>query len=70
MKPGRHICTECNSIYEEPHESLDPNRKSFDSLPDSFKCQCGATKDMFQPCTCATVEEEELKHEQHCQMHK
>jgi len=42
MKPGRHICTACNAIYEEPNEKFDPNKKPFESLPAGWKCQCGA----------------------------
>ncbi len=66
MQQGRHICTECNLIYEEPSESLDPNRKSFDSLPDSWKCGCGALKERFQPCSCASLEAQNYQHEQQC----
>ena len=58
MKPGRHICTECNFIYEETKEH--PNistTRPFDELADDWKCpKCGAPKDKFQPCSCVTVE--------------
>jgi len=70
MKPGRHICTECNAIYEEPDEKLDPTRKPFDSLAKDWKCQCGAGKEMSQPCSCVSIEVPEHKHEQHCAQNK
>ncbi len=68
MKPGRHICTVCNEIYEEPKEHLDPNKKPFESLAENWKCpSCEAGKDKYQPCSCVTLETER-KHEQHCDM--
>lgn len=68
MKPGRHICTACNAIYEEPNEKLDPNKLSFDSLPDDWKCECGANKDKFQSCSCVSLNATaaEHKHETSC----
>jgi rubredoxin len=63
MKPGRHICTACNAIYEEPNEHLDPKKASFDSLPETWKCECGAGKDTFQPCSCVSVKSESAEHE-------
>lgn len=68
MKPGRHICTVCNAIYEEPNEKLDTGKKPFESLPSDWKCECGAGKEMFQPCSCVSVEsgkEHEHKHAAH-----
>lgn len=67
MKPGRHICTACNAIYEEPHEKLDPKKPTFDSLPDHWLCECGAGKDKFQPCSCVSLDSAyERKHDTHC----
>ncbi len=68
MKPGRHICTECNGIYEEPNEKLDLNKASFDSLAEDWKCECGANKDKFQPCSCVSlnVKAAEHQHETSC----
>jgi len=68
MKPGRHICTACNAIYEEPKERLDPQKAAFASLPEDWKCQCGATKDKFQPCSCVAFEKpaQEHRHDDHC----
>ncbi|CAN5348659.1 hypothetical protein BH11CYA1_BH11CYA1_45660 [soil metagenome] len=70
MKPGRHICTECNSIYEEPNEKLDPSKSSFDALPETWKCECGAEKDKFQSCSCVSLNSpaSEHKHETHCEI--
>lgn len=61
MKPGRHICTVCNYIYEEPDQNKgDQDKKAavaFDQLPAGWKCpSCGAGKDMYQPCSCVTVD--------------
>jgi rubredoxin len=67
MKAGRHICTACNGIYEEPHEKLDPKKPSFESLPENWQCGCGAGKDQFQPCSCVSLEDiKEHQHETHC----
>ncbi|MBS2009871.1 MAG: rubredoxin [Cyanobacteria bacterium SZAS TMP-1] len=63
MKPGRHICTVCNAIYEEPNEKLDTKKASFDSLPEDWKCECGAGKDKFQPCSCVSVTIPSTTHE-------
>lgn len=69
MKPGRHICTACNAIYEEPNEKHDPKKPSFDSLPEEWTCECGAGKDKFQPCSCVTIDgsANAHKHETHCE---
>jgi rubredoxin len=68
MKPGRHICTACNAIYEEPNEKLDLKKPSFESLPDSWKCECGEGKATFQPCSCVSVKVDPKVHvhESHC----
>lgn len=66
MKPGRHICTGCNAIYEEPNEKLDPNKKSFETLAKDWKCDCGANKEMYQPCSCVSVKTTEHNHEKEC----
>jgi rubredoxin len=68
MKPGRHICTACNAIYEEPNEKLDPKKPLFESLPENWKCECGAAKEKSQPCSCVSLETpvKEHKHETHC----
>ncbi|MBS2005130.1 MAG: rubredoxin [Cyanobacteria bacterium SZAS LIN-5] len=68
MKPGRHICTACNAIYEEPNEKLDTQKPSFESLPEDWKCDCGAGKDKFQPCSCISLKTEDAqhKHENNC----
>lgn len=57
MKSGRHICTVCNSIYEEFTEKLNCGcSSSFNELPEDWTCtECGADKDKFQPCSCITV---------------
>jgi rubredoxin len=56
MKPGRHICTVCNNIYEEPNCKDCGCDVPFNSLPDTWLCpECGADKDMYQPCSCITV---------------
>lgn len=58
MKPGRHICTVCNYIYEEPNRKAGSEQplKPFDQLPEDWKCaSCGASKEMFQPCSCVSV---------------
>ena len=52
----KHICTVCNFVYEEEQghlasgiEALTP----FQHIPDTWACpECGASKEMFQPCTC------------------
>lgn len=52
----KHICTVCNFVYEEEKghavsgiEALTP----FQHIPEFWTCpECGASKDMFQPCTC------------------
>jgi rubredoxin len=62
MKPGRHICTACNAIYEEPNEHLDKGKQSFDSLPEDWKCECGAGKDKFQPCSCVALKTHDSHH--------
>jgi rubredoxin len=67
MKAGRHICTECNSIYEEPKEALDPTKSKFDSLAESWKCECGAGKDKYQPCSCVqAADQKQVQHETSC----
>jgi rubredoxin len=68
MKPGRHICTACNAIYEEPKEQVDDKKPAFDSLPENWQCECGAGKDKYQPCSCVSVsvESREHKHENTC----
>lgn len=55
MKPGRHICTACNYIYEEGNKA----NVCFDQLPDTWLCpQCGVDKDKYQPCSCVTFSKE------------
>jgi rubredoxin len=68
MKPGRHICTACNAIYEEPQEKSDDTKPAFDSLPENWQCECGAGKDKYQPCSCVSLKSEhaEHKHETSC----
>lgn len=63
MKPGRHICTACNAIYEEPNEKLDTKKPSFDSLPEDWKCECGANKDQYQPCSCVSLKTDNAEHQ-------
>ncbi len=65
MKLGRHICTECNTIYEEPNETFDAGKAKFDSLEESWKCDCGAGKDKYQPCACVELKSEQ-GHEDCC----
>ena len=57
MKAGRHICTACNNIYEEPDHPLNCGCDAdFGALPDEWRCpECGARKEMYQPCSCITV---------------
>lgn len=56
MKAGRHICTVCNNIYEEPDHPIECGCKAtFDQLPAEWRCpECGADKDKYQPCSCVT----------------
>ncbi|CAN5470774.1 hypothetical protein BH10CYA1_BH10CYA1_49640 [soil metagenome] len=63
MRAGRHICTACNAIYEEPNEKLDSSRPSFESLSEDWKCDCGANKDKFQSCSCVSVSANAAEHE-------
>jgi rubredoxin len=69
MKPGRHICTACNAIYEEPNEKLDTSKPSFDSLPEDWKCSCGVGKEKFQSCSCVSLNPntKDHQHETACQ---
>jgi rubredoxin len=69
MKPGRHICTACNAIYEEPDEKLDPTKQPFESLPADWKCECGAGKETYQPCSCVEIKGQptEHKHSEACE---
>jgi len=56
MKAGRHICTVCNNIYEEPNCRDCGCDVPFNSLPENWLCpECGADKDKYQPCSCVTV---------------
>jgi rubredoxin len=61
MKPGWHICTLCNHIYEETLENkatTDPAKVEFLSLPDDWTCpDCGASKEMYQDCSCVAISE-------------
>lgn len=41
MKPGRHICTACNAIYEEPKEQVDDKKPAFDSLQSAVQIRRG-----------------------------
>lgn len=65
MKAGKHICTQCNAIYEEPDNCAE-DKKSFEELGTDWQCTCGATRDMYQPCSCVSVEATEHKHEKKC----
>ncbi len=58
MKTGRHICTVCNNIYEEPeHPKGCGCNATFETLPEDWQCpECGAGKDKYQPCSCVGVE--------------
>ena len=61
MKPGNYICTVCNYIYDdqkgEPRQEIAPDIP-FTSLPPTFVCpECSADKEMFQPCSCVSLEE-------------
>lgn len=71
MKPGRHICTGCNHIYEEPdskHATANHD-VPFEQLPDNWKCpSCGGSKDNYQPCSCVTLEAPQGKVER-CEVH-
>ncbi|GEM_PF-820199 len=59
MKPGWHICTVCNYIYEEALEKNGVKageRVDFHSLPESWKCPgCNSAKTMYLNCTCAEL---------------
>lgn len=53
MLVGKTICTVCNFIYDD--QSADGTTASFASLGEDWCCpDCGADKNMFQPCSCAT----------------
>lgn len=66
MIPGRHICTVCNNIYEDPAHSGCGCSSDFASLPDDWKCpECGADKDKYQPCSCVSVDSKAAS----CQVH-
>jgi rubredoxin len=70
MKPGRHICTVCNYIYEEPGKKTESEQKlvPFDQLPENWNCpSCGGGKDMFQPCSCVSVTPAEAHEHTHHQ---
>lgn len=51
MPNGKTICTACNYIYDEAE-----SKASFNSLSDRWVCpECGANKEMFQPCSCVQL---------------
>lgn len=56
-KTNRHICTVCNHIYEvSDHPKECGCDASFEKLPETWCCpECGAEKEMYQPCSCVTV---------------
>jgi hypothetical protein len=43
---------------KEPNEKFDAGKPKFDSLPDSWNCECGAGKDKSQPCACVSLKPE------------
>jgi len=59
MTNGKSICTVCNYIYEESAEQFQSEEKSFgrfEELPSDWRCpDCGADKEMFQPCSCVAL---------------
>lgn len=59
MSNGKTICTVCNYIYDEAIGEPSPGVKpvlKFADLPDEWHCpDCGAAKDMFQPCSCVSL---------------
>lgn len=60
MEPMRHFCPECNSLYEEPADGQDSSQdKDFASLPNDWKCACGAEKQSYKPCYCVADREKE-----------
>lgn len=56
MSNAKTICTLCNYVYDErlgeQRQDIAPATE-FAALPEEWKCpECGAAKEMFQPCTC------------------
>lgn len=65
MKSQRHICTACNHIWEACWETADCGcNLNFDALPEDWKCpECGGDKEMYQPCSCVSVQATKHKNE-------
>lgn len=59
MANAKTICTVCNYIYDEAQGESRQEIKSsvqFEKLPEEWKCpECGAAKEMFQPCSCVSL---------------
>lgn len=59
MTNAKTICTVCNYIYDEaigePRQEIAPSLE-FEKLPEQWRCpECGSAKEMFQPCSCASL---------------
>jgi len=52
MDSNKNICTACNYIYDSKLIGT-----PFEQLPEDWRCpDCGQSKDMFQPCSCVSVD--------------
>lgn len=59
MANAKTICTACNYIYDEalgePRQKIEAS-VAFNELPEQWNCpDCGAAKEMFQPCSCVSL---------------
>lgn len=59
MSNAKTICTVCDYIYDEglgePRQEI-PRAVKFNDLPAQWSCpECGSTKEMFQPCSCVSL---------------
>lgn len=68
MEIGKHICTQCNAVYEEPDDLLAPKRDAFETLPEAWQCKCGASKEMYEPYSLDSLESpgQDDEHLSHC----
>ncbi|HEY9791403.1 MAG TPA: iron-sulfur cluster repair di-iron protein [Candidatus Obscuribacterales bacterium] len=49
----KSICTVCNYVYDESEHIQGSPTQKFKQLNDAWRCpDCGAEKEMFQPCSC------------------